>query len=328
MSLSTTTEGRPGGGLRGLSPTLDPLTYPFSRYEGIGVATETHTDAPTGRRLHRCRWRSRRRDPEKGVIFGQEVSDLAEWAAIAANSEAFRRATVSDYWEMVLGELHGYEQAEFGELRLGPSEYDHRIEKMLHDLIETEFYGAPESRVLALSAVLLVSCKDAEQPNKSTKARVLAKPGPVWGRDRQCPGSAGMGTVRGTRCIGPHRGCPPITLAESSPRTGHRPATHRRPGQCAHRRRSGRGCGMRRAAGPGRADLQSSSAGPEKDDARARREVAQNLVRRILARHPNETEVSGLWPRTTRSLPTDDPTREWSIGACMVVATSTEVFFY
>ena len=127
--------------------TLDPLTYPFSRYEGIGGGYgDSYSYAPD--RL--AGFTDVDGDlvvetPEKGVIFGEEVSDLVEWAAVAANSEAFRRATVSDYWEMVLGEPpRANEQAEFGELvaRFG-AEHDHRIEKMLHDLIETEAYGAP-----------------------------------------------------------------------------------------------------------------------------------------------------------------------------------------
>jgi len=127
--------------------TLDPLAYPFSRYEGIGGGNgESYS------------YNSRRLDsftdtdgafvaetPEAGVLFGQPVADLIEWAEVAANSDAFLRATVSDYWEMLLGEPpRATEQAEFAELvdRLG-GEHAYRVEPMLHDLIDTEAYGAP-----------------------------------------------------------------------------------------------------------------------------------------------------------------------------------------
>jgi len=127
--------------------TLDPLTYPFSRYEGIGGGYgSSYSYAPERLRGFTDVDGERVVDtPEGGVIFGQEVANLVEWAAVASNSEAFRRATVSDYWELLLGEPpRATEQAEFGELvsRFG-GEHEHRIERMLHDLIDTEAYGAP-----------------------------------------------------------------------------------------------------------------------------------------------------------------------------------------
>lgn len=129
--------------------TLDPLTYPFSRYEGIGGGDPqtpsysydadrmdwfVDTDGPDVADT-----------PEAGVIFGQPVEDLLEWAQVAANSEAFRRATVLDYWRMLLGEEpRGAEQAEYIALvdALG-GEHGYSVEAMLHDLIDTEAYGAP-----------------------------------------------------------------------------------------------------------------------------------------------------------------------------------------
>lgn len=127
--------------------TLDPLTYPFSRYEGIG-----------GGNVAQYSYASNRLDgyvdtdgeavadtPEAGVIFGQPVADLLEWAQVAANSEDFRRATVLDYWTLLLGEPPtGTEQAEFIALvdALG-AEHGYSVEAMLHDLVDTEAYGAP-----------------------------------------------------------------------------------------------------------------------------------------------------------------------------------------
>lgn len=133
----------------GCHATLDPLTYPFSRYEGIGGGDRSYypysynadrlegftgVDGPNVANT-----------PEAGVILGQEVANLVEWADVAANSEAFRRATVSDYWEMLLGEPpRATEQAEFGALVSDfGTVHGHRVEAMLHDLIDTEAYGAP-----------------------------------------------------------------------------------------------------------------------------------------------------------------------------------------
>lgn len=61
----------------------------------------------------------------------------------------------------------------------------------------------------------------------------------------------------------------------------------------------------------------------------ARAAVSESLVERLLARAPNAEELAAL-----EALHSDlqdvssDPTRDWCIGACMVVATSTEALFY
>lgn len=127
--------------------TLDPLAYPFTRYNGIG-----------GGRGPQYAYSSSRLDgfvetdgprivetPEAGVLMGQPVADLVEWAAVAADSDAFLRATVRDYWELLLGEPpRALEQAEYGRLvdDLG-GKHEYRVEAMLHDLVDTEAYGAP-----------------------------------------------------------------------------------------------------------------------------------------------------------------------------------------
>lgn len=130
--------------------TLDPLTYPFSRYEGIQGGTGdfrlpftysgnrleafTETDGPLIADT-----------PEEGRLFGEPVADLVEWARVAADSEAFARATVLDYWKLLMGEPpRPEERAEFDALWTGlMSTHEYRVERMLHALIETEAYGVP-----------------------------------------------------------------------------------------------------------------------------------------------------------------------------------------
>ena len=129
--------------------TLDPLSYPFSRYEGIGGGAENAPPysynpnrmpgfaATNGERVAET--------PEAGMLFGQPVANVVQWGEVAANSDAFVRATVLDYWKMLLGEPpRAIEQAEFAALVSDlRSEHAYQIEPMLHDLIDTEAYGAP-----------------------------------------------------------------------------------------------------------------------------------------------------------------------------------------
>lgn len=127
--------------------TLDPLSYPFSRYEGIGGgsgAPYTYNPArmngfvDTDGALVAT-------TPEGGVLLGQPVANLVDWAEVAANSEAFRRATVRDYWRLLFAEdPRVNEQLEFGALVEGLATRNAwSVEAMLHDLIDTEAYGAP-----------------------------------------------------------------------------------------------------------------------------------------------------------------------------------------
>lgn len=130
--------------------TLDPLTYPFTRYEGLtggaggGGIPATYnpdrldrfaaTDAPTTPDA-----------PEAGMILGQPVADLLAWAQVAANSDQFARATVLDYWQLLIGELPG--PADTDELnalwQAFRGEHGYGVERMLHDLIDTEAYSVP-----------------------------------------------------------------------------------------------------------------------------------------------------------------------------------------
>ena len=126
--------------------TLDPLTYPFSRYEGIGGgAASQYSYAEDRLAGFEGDLPGVSDTPEAGVLFGEPVEDLIEWADVAANSEAFRRATVLDYWKATLGEApRANEQAEFGALVADfGATHAYSVEAMLHDFIDTEAYGAP-----------------------------------------------------------------------------------------------------------------------------------------------------------------------------------------
>jgi hypothetical protein len=131
--------------------TLDPLSYPFRNYNGLsGLGPDMAKyvaryvpgrieiffagEAPGISQI-----------PEHGWILGQAVSSLREWAQVAASSDAFAVATAMDYWKLLLGAPPTPEQnGEFAQLwqRLkGANQY--RVKKMLHELVQTEAYGAP-----------------------------------------------------------------------------------------------------------------------------------------------------------------------------------------
>jgi len=122
---------------------LDELTYPFTRYHGLTGGRGTYDED----RMRRFRSMSPiiEDTPEAGTIFGQRVSNLVEWAEVAAASPAFARATTMDYWKLLLGRApQGDELTVFDRLVADfMGKHGYRVEAMLHDLVLTEAYGAP-----------------------------------------------------------------------------------------------------------------------------------------------------------------------------------------
>jgi len=126
--------------------TLDPLTYPFRNYNGLSspafqtryvpnrIETFFATAAPRITSI-----------PEQGVIFGQPVKDLREWASVGANSDAFAVATARDYWKLLIGHVPApAENAEFvATWQRFKTVHKYSVQKMLHDIVKTEAYGAP-----------------------------------------------------------------------------------------------------------------------------------------------------------------------------------------
>lgn len=125
--------------------TLDPLSYPFSRYEGIaGFATGRHNSGRMSR-FGVAEGQRVRDIPEAGYLFGEPVADVVEWARRAADSEQFARATVRDYWRILVGADPTDATAdEFEQLVADfPEAHAYQVERMLHALVQTEAYGAP-----------------------------------------------------------------------------------------------------------------------------------------------------------------------------------------
>jgi hypothetical protein len=129
--------------------TLDPLTYPFTRYEGLGTRGSGAFPASYNpERLDRFAdelMPDVAATPEAGAVLGQPVADLIEWARVAAESDEFARATVLDYWKLLVGDApRPAEQDAFDALwQAFRGEHAYRVERMLHQLIDMEAYSVP-----------------------------------------------------------------------------------------------------------------------------------------------------------------------------------------
>ncbi len=152
--------------------TLDPLTYPFSRYDGLGGGAGSLIGDPTGQgqdtdeiigpngelNLTVASYTGDRLDrftivdgdlvadtPEAGILLGQPVENLVAWAEVAANSDAFAQKVVRDYWILLMGQppLPSENTTYEGLWRSLMNEHEYSVERMLKALVRTEAYGAP-----------------------------------------------------------------------------------------------------------------------------------------------------------------------------------------
>ncbi|ATB38549.1 hypothetical protein CYFUS_003984 [Cystobacter fuscus] len=128
--------------------TLDPLSYPFRNYQGISLTDQQSSANYIPNRLETYFSDvapTITQTPEAGYIFGQKVNNLVEWARVGANSDAFAIATVTDYWKLLIGHPPTPEEhAEFVTTwKRFKGTHQYRVQRMLHDLIRTEAYGAP-----------------------------------------------------------------------------------------------------------------------------------------------------------------------------------------
>lgn len=126
--------------------TLDPATYPFTRYNGIGAYNYADNRLQQFVRSDGARVVQA---PASGILLGQPVKDLVEWGQVAANSDPFAQKVVVDYWRVMIGrepEAQPQDQAEYNRLWRGLKDktaYNYRVEKMLHGLVLTNAYGRP-----------------------------------------------------------------------------------------------------------------------------------------------------------------------------------------
>lgn len=126
--------------------TLDPLTYPYRNYNGVSSAMFQFRYVPNRMEIFFNNAAPRiTQTPEQGVLMGKPVKDLREWASVGANSDAFAISTTKDYWKLLIGHApEPEENAEFvATWQRFKTTNQYRVQKLLHDIVKTEAYGAP-----------------------------------------------------------------------------------------------------------------------------------------------------------------------------------------
>jgi hypothetical protein len=117
--------------------TLDPLSYPWSRYNGIDLESGT-----TGTWLE-----DRYADlmpTTEGHLFGEPVDGPAEWVELAVQSDEFARTVTGVFWRYLLRrDPYTCEADAFDDLWRGFRDGGRDVEAMLHALVLTEAYGQP-----------------------------------------------------------------------------------------------------------------------------------------------------------------------------------------
>jgi len=137
--------------------TLDPLAYMFARYVGAGESRffpDAEPPVPPSSHYYPQRLEqfvgfdggpALLDVPLTGALFGEPGYTLVTWARAAADSDAFARKVVLDYWEHFVGHPPTSDEApEFEAIWRGFMTTDgYRVERMLEALVATEAYGAP-----------------------------------------------------------------------------------------------------------------------------------------------------------------------------------------
>ena len=120
--------------------TLDPLSYPFAYYNGIG-------DGPSAayneqRPVLKGLWGPD--EKPQGLLFGTPVEDLVEWAQLAANSAQFQRQMALLFYQHAMG--HGprpEDLEEFTALWESIPGDNYNANALNHRLIDLMAFGGP-----------------------------------------------------------------------------------------------------------------------------------------------------------------------------------------
>lgn len=189
--------------------------------------------------------------------------------------------------------------------------------------------------VAALLGLLIGGCADTPT-SVSLKARVMPKSGPVWARDLanglalqewelceelgsyDCVSDAHRIVLGGVEAANLGIDAPLPNAAVSAPMAAERVAI----AACTERL-------DRDMAGPAVIFGPILENNNGSNNRRRREEVSHSLVERLLGRRATDADIDALdqlydtlEPISTR------PSHDWAVGACVVLATSTEALFY
>ncbi len=117
--------------------TLEAMSYPWARYNGIDLEGDT-----TG--IHLEDRAAGLIPTTEGWLMGERVDGPEDWVAVAVASDAFSEHTVSTFWRRVFQrDPRSCELDEYTALWQGFRDGPRNVETMLHDLIDTDAYGVP-----------------------------------------------------------------------------------------------------------------------------------------------------------------------------------------
>lgn len=121
----------------GCHATLDSLSYPWARYNGIDLDGDT-----TGIWLE-----DRATDilpTTDGWILGKEVDGPEAWVEVAVNSDAFSENTVEMFWNYLFRRSpYSCDEPEFDALWTAFRDDGRNVEDMLRAMVLTDAYGTP-----------------------------------------------------------------------------------------------------------------------------------------------------------------------------------------
>jgi hypothetical protein len=121
----------------GCHTTLDPMSYPWVRYNGIDLDGDT-----TGV------WLEDRVTEElpsiEGWLLGEPVEDPRDWVEVAVASDAFAQRTTEIFWTYLMRRApYSCEDEEFQALWTDFRDNGRNVEDMLALLVASEAYGVP-----------------------------------------------------------------------------------------------------------------------------------------------------------------------------------------
>ncbi|MFW7378710.1 MAG: hypothetical protein ACOH5I_07885 [Oligoflexus sp.] len=116
--------------------TLDPLAYAFSTYVGIETVQAFLFNTNGTYRAGRAPWEA------DGVLFGQPVGDLLEWAEIARNSDQFKKNIAHMLFTQALSrEPMPHETEEYDALWQGLPADGFSANRLIHRFVETNAFA-------------------------------------------------------------------------------------------------------------------------------------------------------------------------------------------
>jgi hypothetical protein len=119
--------------------TIDPLSYAFASYNGIGRLGNLYDFEDTGAYdPTRTPW------GEDSVLLGEQVPTLTDWAERAANSDMFKRNLATIFWEHAFGRGPlPREQETFQALWRAVDSDAYSANRLIARIVESDAFGAP-----------------------------------------------------------------------------------------------------------------------------------------------------------------------------------------